>query len=86
MTVCELRQNGNYIFDNNGQLRRKTRKKRRSGISDLGVFLDSAVSIGASSAIANGLDLSGAPYFLIFMISCTIIGGLLTAFFDNIGF
>lgn len=86
MTVCELRQNRNYIFDNNGQVKRKIKRKHRSGISDFGVFLDSAVSIGASSAIASGLELSGAPYFFIFMISCAIIGGLLTAFFDNIGF
>lgn len=85
MTVCELREDRNYIFDN-GQVRRKIRRKRRSGISDIGALLDTAVTIGASCAIASGMNLSGIPYFFIFMLSCAIIGGLLTAFFDNIGF
>jgi len=90
MTVYDLNKPVNNILDIDfkayQQAKRKTRKKHRCGMSDIGALLDMAVTIGASCAIASGLNLSGIPYFFIFMLSCAIIGGLLTAFFDNIGF
>lgn len=90
MTVCDLNKNRSNILDIDYKtyeyIKKRSRKKRRSGISDFGALVDTVITTVASCSIAGGLGLTGAPYAVIFLISCAIIGGFLTYFFQNIGF
>ena len=56
------------------------------GVSNIGAFVGTILTIFISAAILSPFNLDGFPLVFLFIILCAIVGGVIACWFDSINF